>query len=887
MTKLTDEILNNITTNLVSKKAVLLDGGSGVGKSFLSRLTAKRLESSEYNFFDRSDNCTVITRVCVCHNGTAYEEFVQGITPYSENDMINYHYEDKILLKMIKAAADSYYHKHEKKYLLILEDVQRTDLTELFGETISAIGTRETFFYLNSGEKISITPNFYLIATYNGTLDNSVMPEAGILAKFYSMKIPSNMGFVDDDTSGNNLALYNSVRQTVMGNMTSQFRQFRNKWDYLPGHGYFKKDNASYSVKYRVVPLLYEYIKDGILDDTAFSNIKAIEEKCCTDVRKDIDKSNRHFISGYRHDVNREKFVNDEKTSEPLENLIGRIIQQGIISENEIISNILKNDHICYRQKLVNGASYIGTLIADEASADKMRRNGGDRRSYYNAEEIDIDGHKYFFSGGMQPHEYTNGIKGYQGSIWDIDEPIQIGESTKPNILIFGIMKYYFKTLIEDVDACYNGLYRQRYHDYLQNSWNIFLESYKQIKPNAVNNPDPRIKKNMEGQENANAQKRLRELIGRIEILWKNIGDVITVQDGEELIVERMERVMSDNKFEEYDLAMNKLGIRQMILQGPPGTSKTYSAKAFIKYKAEETGIDADINKLKITDFTDDECYCAYAAENNGQSPKVAWDIVQFHPSYGYEDFIRGIKVSTDDNSHQIKYETVDKVLGGMAKLAENNKDTSFYLIIDEINRANLATVFGELIYALEYRDEKVETPYSVNGDNDIDIPDNLFIIGTMNTADKSIGSIDYAIRRRFLFFEQLPDRSVIENYKTSDGDDRIKINKKASCLFDNVGRLFEKEILSREYRKEDVQIGHTYFLVDDEEELKMRFKYQIIPILKEYYKDGIINFISDVENNKEFNGFLNCISGNIDIDNDTDDVDSIFESLTEENGVS
>lgn len=132
--------------------------------------------------------------------------------------------------------------------------------------------------------------------------------------------------------------------------------------------------------------------------------------------------------------------------------------------------------------------------------------------------------------------------------------------------------------------------------------------------------------------------------------------------------------------------------------------------------------------------------------------PDVAWDIVQFHPSYGYEDFIRGIKVSTKPGSDTILYETVNKVLGNIAELAKKHKKTKFFLIIDEINRANLATVFGELIYGLEYRTEPVATPYSVNNNNRISMPDNLYIIGTMNTADKSIGGIDYAIRRRFHF---------------------------------------------------------------------------------------------------------------------------------------
>ena len=93
-----------------------------------------------------------------------------------------------------------------------------------------------------------------------------------------------------------------------------------------------------------------------------------------------------------------------------------------------------------------------------------------------------------------------------------------------------------------------------------------------------------------------------------------------------------------------------------------------------------------------------------------GEVPVIAWDIVQFHPSYGYEDFVRGIEVSTiksrDGEKSAISYDTVNKILGEMADLASRSeyKNTKFFLVIDEINRANLATVFGELIYGLEYR---------------------------------------------------------------------------------------------------------------------------------------------------------------------------------------
>lgn len=152
--------------------------------------------------------------------------------------------------------------------------------------------------------------------------------------------------------------------------------------------------------------------------------------------------------------------------------------------------------------------------------------------------------------------------------------------------------------------------------------------------------------------------------------------------------------------------------------------------------------------------------------------------MVQLHPSYGYEDFVRGITIKTKDE--QIQYETVNKIFGKMCKIADdskaNGKAKKYFLLIDEINRADVATVFGELIYALEYRDEAIETPYEVEQlskekssmvkSSKITVPDNLYIIGTMNTADKSVGNIDYAIRRRFIFFDLLPNENEIKSKK-------------------------------------------------------------------------------------------------------------------------
>ena len=204
------------------------------------------------------------------------------------------------------------------------------------------------------------------------------------------------------------------------------------------------------------------------------------------------------------------------------------------------------------------------------------------------------------------------------------------------------------------------------------------------------------------------------------------------------------------------------------------------------------------------------------------------YEIVQFHPAYTYEDFVRGIVAKTNDDGN-ISYEVENKTLAKFAKKAMENPNGNYVLIIDEINRANLPAVLGELIYALEYRDDdSIKSMYEYKGKRSINLPTNLYIIGTMNTADRSVGHIDYAIRRRFAFVDVLPDETVI----THD---------KAKNLFKEVANLFSSEYLSPDFHKNDVQIGHSYFIVGDESELRTKWLYEIKPILNEYIKDGIL----------------------------------------------
>ena len=172
---------------------------------------------------------------------------------------------------------------------------------------------------------------------------------------------------------------------------------------------------------------------------------------------------------------------------------------------------------------------------------------------------------------------------------------------------------------------------------------------------------------------------------------------------------------------------------RQVIFQGPPGTGKTYVARKLANHLA-----------------------------GSGDDAAGRVRLVQFHPSYAYEDFVQGFRPKQLDDG-QPGFELRKGPLLQAAERARREPRASHYLIIDEINRGNLAVVFGELYFLLEYRGDKerVRLQYS---DQDFTLPENLFIIGTMNTADRSIAMVDLALRRRFYFVEFHPEKEPVKD---------------------------------------------------------------------------------------------------------------------------
>lgn len=273
--------------------------------------------------------------------------------------------------------------------------------------------------------------------------------------------------------------------------------------------------------------------------------------------------------------------------------------------------------------------------------------------------------------------------------------------------------------------------------------------------------------------------------------------------------VRKVQKVMINHSAEKY---------KNLILQGPPGTGKTRMAKQIAEWLTS-----SDEKQHSLIEAIDNRIFQKEPEIEGNEQVKL----IQFHPSYTYEDFVRGIKVNAEGD--KIRYDVENRILASFAEEAAKpeNQHRAYVLIIDEINRANLTSVLGELIYALEYRGKNVNSLYKLNdGSNEIMLPHNLYVIGTMNTADRSVSHIDYAIRRRFTFIPVSSTDSAITH-------------SKAKALFADVKKIFD-EHTSPEFDQQSIQIGHSYFLVDDNE-IQMKLKYEIKPLLLEYVNDGVL----------------------------------------------
>ena len=200
-------------------------------------------------------------------------------------------------------------------------------------------------------------------------------------------------------------------------------------------------------------------------------------------------------------------------------------------------------------------------------------------------------------------------------------------------------------------------------------------------------------------------------------------------------------------------------------------------------------------------------------------------ELVQFHPSYAYEDFVEGYRPARLEGG-AAGFVLREGPLKRVAGRAGEEGGETFVLIIDEINRGNLAKVFGELYFLLEYREEKISLQYS---DEPFSLPENLWIIGTMNTADRSIALVDSALRRRFYFSPFFPDRPPIEGLLSRWLDCK---KPELSWVAELVDRANKK--LGRRH----AAIGPSHFMRDDldEEWVELIWEHSVLPYVAEQF---------------------------------------------------
>lgn len=263
---------------------------------------------------------------------------------------------------------------------------------------------------------------------------------------------------------------------------------------------------------------------------------------------------------------------------------------------------------------------------------------------------------------------------------------------------------------------------------------------------------------------------------------------------------------------------------RQVILYGPPGTGKTYWARLSSLEIAARKVFGQPLDALDLSSRA--------ALEDGEGALPPAVRMCTFHPAYGYEDFIEGYRPAVDAAGGHLAFETRDGIFKRLCDDARGQPNRPFFLIVDEINRGDVPRIFGELLTILERDKRGRAVVLPISGEH-FTVPENVYLVGTMNTSDRSIALLDTALRRRFGFVELMPDSSVLGSASVAG----IPLGPWLDALNRRI-----RENLGRDAR--NLQVGHAYLLEDgkpvsDFPSFARILQDDIIPLLEEYcYED-------------------------------------------------
>jgi len=312
-----------------------------------------------------------------------------------------------------------------------------------------------------------------------------------------------------------------------------------------------------------------------------------------------------------------------------------------------------------------------------------------------------------------------------------------------------------------------------------------------------------RLPEGLEVQASFTEIKGYENLLKLYDILYR--GEEAEIEQREEpfMIVERKPRTAAD-----------KVNPLNLIVYGAPGTGKTYSVPEYALAALERRAVDP--TNLGATKRA------ATMKKFNDSMKDGRIVFTTFHQSYGYEDFIQGLRPVPVSGG--ISFVPKPGTFMAIAQKAMKDLENNYVIIIDEINRGNISKIFGELITLIEddkrWGEANALSVVLPSGEA-FAVPNNLYIVGTMNTADKSISLIDSALRRRFRFEEQKPDASLV-------ADAKLK------AVLTNINKFLEKELDST-----DLLIGHAYFIGKTDAQLVDIMNNNIIPLLYEYFYDS------------------------------------------------